>query len=158
MFVDLPVGPMAPARRMWAVTELMSHLKRQGQARATNRFVDMVSAGPPPLHALAGRVGMGNQRLINMVVSNLPGVQLPLYMGGARLLEAYPLLPLGPNMSVVICVLSYDGALNVGLVGDSRSLADIDVLARGVRRGFKDLAKAAGVKAPARRVAEATTA
>jgi diacylglycerol O-acyltransferase len=148
MLIDLPVGPMAPSRRLWAVMQLMSRSKRGGQAQATSRFVDWAALAPPPLQALASRVGLGNQRLVNLIVSNLAGVQMPLYLGGSRLLEVYPLLPLGANMGLVVCVLSYDNTLHVGLVGDAVALADIDVLQREMRAAFKALARGSKSAAP----------
>jgi WS/DGAT/MGAT family acyltransferase len=149
MLVELPVGPMAPSRRLWAV----SKLKSGGQAGATSRFVDWAALAPPPVQALASRVGLGNQWFVNLIVSNLAGVQMPLYLGGSRLLEVYPLLPLGANMGLVVCVLSYDKTLHVGLVGDAVALDDIDVLQRALRGGFRDLARESAVAPPAKRTA-----
>ncbi|HET9052043.1 MAG TPA: WS/DGAT domain-containing protein, partial [Candidatus Dormibacteraeota bacterium] len=63
----------------------------------------------------------------------------PLYSGGARLLEMYPLLPLTANVAVVTCVTSYDGALFFGVIGDYDAIRDVEVLADGIRRGFDRL-------------------
>jgi hypothetical protein len=84
-----------------------------------------------------------------MVVSNVPGVQLPVYAGGSRLLEVYPALPLTPNTGLIICVLSYDNNLHFGLVGDPEILPDLDVLSDGLRMAFARLRQAAGEEAPA---------
>jgi WS/DGAT/MGAT family acyltransferase len=133
MFLDLPVGPMAPGRRLWAVAQAMSQLKNKSQGAAAEQFVELTALSPPPLHAAIARFGVGGQRLVNLIVSNVPGVQMPVYCAGSQLLESYPLLPLGPNMSVVICVLSYNNALHFGLVGDADAVPDLDVLARARR-------------------------
>jgi diacylglycerol O-acyltransferase / wax synthase len=143
MFIDLPVGPMPARRRLAAVTRAMAGIKESGQAVAAASLLSLTGWAPATLHALAGRAGFSNQRLFNLVVSNVPGVQFPLYAGGARLLETYPLLPLTANLATVVCVSSYDGGLYFGLVGDYDAIPDLDILARGLRQGFDRLEMAA---------------
>jgi hypothetical protein len=143
IFLDLPVGPMPAARRLRLVTQATTGLKESHQAVAAERLIALSGWAPATLHALAGRVGFTNQRVLNLVVSNVPGLQTPLYAGGARLLETYPLLPLVANLALVVCVTSYCGTLYFGLVGDRDALPDIEVLARGLRRGFDRLDMAA---------------
>jgi WS/DGAT/MGAT family acyltransferase len=143
IFLDLPVGPMPAARRLRLVTQATTGLKENHQAVAAEKLIALSGWAPATLHALAGRVGFTNQRVLNLVVSNVPGLQTPLYAGGARLLETYPLLPLAANLAVVVCVTSYCGTLYFGLVGDRDALPDIEVLARGLRRGFDRLDMAA---------------
>jgi diacylglycerol O-acyltransferase len=143
MFVDLPVGPMPVTRRLATISRAMQGLKENQQAVAADRLIALGGWAPATLHGLAGRIGFSSQRVLNLVVSNVPGVQYPLYAGGARLLETYPLLPLAANLAVVVCVTSYCGTLYFGLVGDRDAVPDLDVLARGVRRGFDRLEVAA---------------
>jgi WS/DGAT/MGAT family acyltransferase len=142
-FVDLPVGPMDVMRRYWAVKQLMSKAKG-GQADAAGRFMDVASLSPAAVQRAAIRAGLSNQRLVNLVISNVPGVQMPLYAGGSRLLEVYPTLPLTPNTGLIICVLSYDNNLHFGIVADPNLLPDIDILPAGLARAFERLRKAAG--------------
>jgi diacylglycerol O-acyltransferase len=143
MFVDLPVGPMPAARRLAAVTREMQDLKERRQAVAADRLIALTGLAPATLHGLAGRLEFTNQRLLNTVVSNVPGVQFPLYSGGSRLLETYPLLPLTANLGVIICVTSYDGGLYFGIIGDYDALPDLEVIGEGLRRGFDRLELAA---------------
>ena len=70
----------------------------------------------PTLMSLAARV-VHRQPFFNLVVTNVPGPQHPLYMMGGRLLEAFPIVPLTRNLSVVVGILSYDGTLHFGVVG-----------------------------------------
>ena len=93
MLLDLPVGPMNAHRRLWAVSQAMAGMKEGGQSSATEQLMAATAFTPAPLHALASRLGIANQRIINMVVSNVPGVQMPVYAAGSRALEMYPLLP-----------------------------------------------------------------
>lgn len=144
MFVDLPVGPMPAARRLETVMRVMSDRKQRRQAAASDQFLSMASLVPPAFHSLSGRLDYSGQRLINLIVSNVPTVQVPLYAGGARMLEAYPLLPLGANLASVICVATYNNAMHFGLVGDFHVLPDLDVLARGISQGFARLRRATG--------------
>ncbi|HEV1997889.1 MAG TPA: wax ester/triacylglycerol synthase family O-acyltransferase [Candidatus Dormibacteraeota bacterium] len=145
MLLDLPVGPMNAHRRLWAVTHAMSGLKQAGQTSATEQFLVASALTPAPLQALASRLGMANQRIINMVVSNVPGVQMPVFAAGSRTLEMYPLLPLGPNTRLVVCVLSYNNELNIGLVADRASVPDLHVMEEGITMGFAGLREAAGL-------------
>ena len=139
VFVDLPVGPMPAVRRLRAVIAETAELKSGEQAVAAQALIGLGAMAPATLHALAGRLEFTNQRLINLVVSNVPGVQTPLYAGGSRLLETYPLLPVIANLAVVVCVTSYCGDLYFGLVSDYDGVADLEVLAAGLRRGFDRL-------------------
>jgi diacylglycerol O-acyltransferase len=86
------------------------------------------------------------QRLFNLVVTNVPGPQFPLYLLGRRLLEIFPMVPLARNQGLGVAILSYDGSINFGLVGDFDLLWDLDDLARDVRRSLEELADAAGVE------------
>ena len=150
MFVDLPVGRMPARKRLQLVSREMKDLKEQRQAVAADQLVDLTSWAPATLHSLAGRLEFTAQRLVNLVVSNVPGIQVPVYAGGARLLEAYPLLPVGANMGVVVCVTSYNGGMYFGVVGDYDRIPDVEVLAAGVATGIEALERAAGVRAPKR--------
>jgi diacylglycerol O-acyltransferase len=150
MFVDLPVGRMAARKRLQMVSQEMKDLKEQRQAVAADQLVDLTSWAPATLHSLAGRLEFSAQRLVNLVVSNVPGIQVPVYAGGAQLLEAYPLLPVGANMGAVVCVTSYNGGMYFGVVGDYDELPDLEVLALGLKAGVESLERAAGVRAPKR--------
>ena len=149
--LDVPVGPMDPHRRLWAVGHGMSRNKRAGRAGTTEQLVAASNLSPAPLNAWMAKIGMANQRVVNMVVSNVPGVQMPVYAAGSRTLEMYPLLPLAPNTRLVVCVLSYNNELNIGLVADRRSVPDLHLVEEGIRRGFMRLKRAAGIEHPRRR-------
>lgn len=143
VLVDLPVGPMDPVRRLWYVAEAMGALKRKGSAQGGERLLELTAFLPAPLHSVATRALADRQWLFNLIVSNVPGVQFPLYCAGHRVREIYPLLPLTPNAGVTICVLSYDNRLNFGLVADARGVPDAHVLRRGIESGFTRLLDAA---------------
>jgi WS/DGAT/MGAT family acyltransferase len=148
MFLDMPVGRMPARRRLQMVQRSMGALKDRQQSVASGQVMELASRVPALLHSIASRGPYASQRFINMVVSNVPGVQIPAYAGGARLLEAYPLLPVAANLSVVVCVASYNGGLYFGVVGDYHGFPDLAVLARGIEGGVENLERAAGVRPP----------
>ena len=74
------------------------------------------------------------QRFFNLVVTNVPGPQQPLYLLGRRLRALYPVVPLAGRQALGVAVMSYDGRLGFGLLGDYDALADLDVLADDAER------------------------
>ena len=155
MFINMPVGRMPARRRMQIVMHDMGGLKNNRQAAAAGQLVGLTSMAPASLHALAGHAALSSQRFINMVFSNVPGIQQPVYAGGSRLLEAYPLLPVVANLSVVICVASYNGGMYFAVVGDYAGFPDLNVITKGIENGIESLERAAGLRPP-KRVARAT--
>jgi len=69
----------------------------------------------------------------------VPGPQVPLYLAGRKLLEAFPIVPLGGNMDLEVAVLSYDGALTVGVTADRATCPDVQVFADGMERTLREL-------------------
>jgi hypothetical protein len=89
---------------------------------------------------------MARQRFFNLVVTNVPGPQFPLYLLGRELVQPFPMVPLARNQGLGIALMSYNGRINFGLVGDYDLLWDIDDLADQLRESLAELADAAGVK------------
>jgi WS/DGAT/MGAT family acyltransferase len=81
------------------------------------------------------------QRAVNIVVSNVAGPPVPLYLAGAELLELIPLMPTMGNLTLVVAAVSYNGQLNIGAVGDRDHCADLDEFADGVRASLAALAE-----------------
>jgi hypothetical protein len=84
------------------------------------------------------------QRLFNLVVTNVPGPQMPLYILGRRLAGLYPVVPLAKNQALGIAIMSYDGSLGFGLNADFDALPSIEDLAGELRAAIAELAAAAG--------------
>ena len=97
----------------------------------------------PTLMSLAGAGACTASRSSTSIVTNVPGPQFPLYMMGARLLEAFPIVPLTRNLTVVVGILSYDGTLHFGLWADRDAFADLEVLAGGIEDAFAEMLKVA---------------
>jgi WS/DGAT/MGAT family acyltransferase len=120
VFVDLPVHDPDPVAAMQAIGVQMRKLKDSAAVRAGALLVGATGQVPPLVSSVLVRA-MGNVRAFNLVVSNVPGPQMPFYMNGARLLETYPAVPLNPaNQRLTVGVLSYDGGVYFGLLGDAK--------------------------------------
>jgi len=80
-----------------------------------------------------------SKRIFNLVVTNVPGPQVPLYAAGARMLETYPVVPLADGQGLAVGITSYDGGLFYGFNADRDALPDVDVLAATVDEAFDEL-------------------
>ncbi len=141
MLVRLPIGTYDAADRLQAVSEAAERCKRHHQAMAAELLVDLIEPWPQPVLSAATRL-VNRQPLVNLVVTNVPGPGVPLYAMGARMLEAFPIVPLAGNLSVGVAALSYDGQLTVGILADPDTCPDVAVLAAGISRSFADLVAA----------------
>jgi diacylglycerol O-acyltransferase len=138
VFADLPVGVADPVERVRKVHESMVHLKRSKQAVGAEFWFKVSEYAPPTVLALAGRA-LAFQRTANLVVTNVPGPQFPLFLRGAQMLDAFPVVPIAGITSLGIAMLSYDGKVNFGINADWNLFPDIDVLAAGIRESLDEL-------------------
>ena len=128
--VDLPVGEGNPTVRLHQVSHAMRAHSESGQSVAADALVKLSGFAPPTLHALGARVANTfSDRLFNVLVTNVPGPQVPLYAAGARMVEMFPVVPLAKNQALSIGVTSYDGGVYFGLNADRDAMPDVDVLA-----------------------------
>lgn len=143
-FVDLAVGERDPAARLQRITAATKELKTSHQALAASALMNAGQWAPPTIHGMAARL-IARQRFANLVVSNVPGPQMPLYLLGARMLVTYPVMPLGETMALSVGVTSLSGVMGFGVTGDWDALPDVDVLAEGIVASVHDLKKAANL-------------
>ena len=129
----------------------MERVKQSSQAVGAQVLTDLTGFAPPTIMAQASRLVV-RQRFFNLVVTNVPGPQIPLYMLGRQMLEIFPMVPLAPNPALGVAILSYNGRINFGLVGDYDAMEDLERLASDFQESLEELARAAGVSlsAPAR--------
>lgn len=143
LLVDLPVGEPSPLMRLSQVSYAMKGHKESGQSVAADALVALSGFAPPTLHAMGARLANGlTRRLFNLVVTNVPGPQMPLYAGGARMLEMFPIVPLASGQAVTIGVTSYAGGVFYGLNADRDAMADVDVLANLIEESLAELVTA----------------
>ena len=138
LLASLPVGIGDPGARLRSIAATTSRLKASGEATAADELLRALDLVPPQITRPLAR-SIDRQPLVNMVVTNIPGPSFPLYALGGRLLEAFPVVPLGANMTLEVAVLSYDGALNLCVTADRRSCPDARVFAAGIEHGFAAL-------------------
>ncbi len=141
-FVDVPVGRMTPRSRLLKVRRSTEQLKSSSMAMSADSIIGLGAYAPPALHAMAARL-ISRGRWFNVVVSNVPAPQMPLYLAGARLEASYPAMPLGENCGLSIACTSLAGTMAFGLTADWDALKDLDVLARGIEDAVDELTKAA---------------
>ena len=129
ILVRLPLGVDDAQLRLDRVREETARLKQSEQARAASLIIEASGWTPPTINRVLSEV-MARPRVFNLVVSNVPGPQLPFYLLGRRMLEVYPFVPLSPQgHALSIGVVSYNGGVFFGLVGDRRVVSDLDELA-----------------------------
>ena len=149
MYAPLPVGLDDPVERFRFVHAAMGGLKESGQAVGAQAITRLADAAAPTVLDQAARL-QSRQRFFNLTVTNVPGPQVPLYVMGRKLEAFYPKVPLVLNTALGIAIMSYDGRLFFGLLGDYDAMSDLDALAADLDSAIRELAAAAGVK-PKRR-------
>jgi diacylglycerol O-acyltransferase len=143
MVVSLPIGLADPVQRHEHIKSETKDLKESHQAVGAEFLVELSSWAPPTLHAMAARV-MGRQRFFNLTVSNVPGPQVPLYVLGAKLEEAYPVVPIPEQGALSVGVTSYNGGVYFGLNADAEALPDVHVVAEGIEKSMMEYLSLAG--------------
>jgi hypothetical protein len=122
--------------------------KESGQSVGADALVALSGFAPPTLHALGARAANGlTRRLFNLVITNVPGPQYPLYAAGTRLLEIYPVVPLAEGQAVSIGLTSYNGGVYYGLNADRDAMPDVDVLAALIEESLAELLAASDTMA-----------
>ena len=138
VFCPLPVTEESPVERLRKVREAMKGVKENGQAVGAHALSRLGDFAPPTLLAQASRL-QAVTRMFNLVVTNVPGPQFPLYLLGKRMLHCYPQVPLAAQQAVGIALLSYDGRIGVGLIGDADAARDLETLAAAMRAALDEL-------------------
>jgi diacylglycerol O-acyltransferase len=150
MWAPLPVGVENPAQCLHEISAAMEDLKKGGQAVGAQVLTNVAGFAPPTILSQAARL-QARQPFFNLVVTNVPGPQFPLYLLGRRLRVLFPVVPLAQRQALGIAVMSYDGHLGFGLLGDYDALPELDKIALDLQRAIASLARAAGVRPPSRR-------
>jgi WS/DGAT/MGAT family acyltransferase len=137
LVVPLPVGEADPGQRFAMVSAAARSRKAGHEADLSLAMVAIPDVWPEPVLAAVSQL-IHHQTTVNLVVTNVPGPAIPLYLCGARLLETAPIVPLAANLTLSIGILSYDDQLTFGLFADD-NFEDLDVLASGIADGFAEL-------------------
>ncbi len=146
----LPVDIADPVARLRIVQDAMTGLKESRQALGAELIAGAQDFAPPTILAQTTRLNFST-RAYNVLVTNIPGPQMPLYLMGRQLEEIYPLAFLAGDRAVAVAVMSYNGFVGFGLIGDYDALEDIDVLADGFTGSLAEYLKLAERRARAGR-------
>ena len=142
LLADLPIDEQDPHKRFERVLETTTHLKKSSQRAGVVFFESLSNSTLSSLFLYFARIATW-QRSYNVVITNVPGPQFPLYLLGARMQEIYPLVPLAGNQGLGVALFSYDGGLYWGLNADWEALPDLHSRVKGLHEEFESLPKAA---------------
>jgi diacylglycerol O-acyltransferase / wax synthase len=137
VFCPLPVGEPNPVERLRKVREAMKGIKEGGQAVGAAALASLGDFAPPTLLAQAARLQVVT-RFFNLVITNVPGPQFPLYLLGRELRACYPQVPLAAQQSIGVALLSYHGKVCVGLLADLE-VRDLASLGEALRAELDEL-------------------
>jgi diacylglycerol O-acyltransferase len=141
----LPVYITDPVARLRFIRQAMDGLKESKQAVGAATIAAVNNLAPPTILAQASRLNFST-RLFNLIVTNIPGPQLPLYVLGRQLQDLFPVAFLPQHHALAVAIMSYDGGIDYGLLGDYDALPDIDVIADGIEESLAELLRAAREK------------
>jgi len=136
VFLDLPVGESNPVRRLERVAESMNQLKNSRQAIVAYGLLAALGMAPAALQGVALELF---SRKATAVATNVPGPQQPLYMGGSRVREMMFWVPQTGSIGLGVSILSYNGRVHFGLIGDARLVPDPDAVMRRFGPEFEKL-------------------
>jgi WS/DGAT/MGAT family acyltransferase len=139
--VNLPVGEPGASMRLHQIAFAMRQQMEGGQAVGATSLANLAGFAPPTLHALGARLGSAmSRRLYNVMITNVPGPQTPLYAGDAEMLSTYPVTPLAKGQALSIGITSYNGGVYFGLNADRDAMPDVDVLGQSIVDSLAELA------------------
>ncbi|MCP9488621.1 MAG: wax ester/triacylglycerol synthase family O-acyltransferase [Solirubrobacteraceae bacterium MAG38_C4-C5] len=134
----LPVYVEDPLQRLRTVSAAMRELKDSKQALGAEVLASVQSFAPPTVLAQAARINFST-RLFNLIVTNVPGPQFPLYVQGRRMLDVFPVAFLARDHGLAIAIMSYDGRINFGLLGDYDAMAELAAIGEGIEASVAEL-------------------
>ncbi|MFD1053068.1 WS/DGAT/MGAT family O-acyltransferase [Terrabacter terrigena] len=138
--VNLPVGEPGASMRLHQIAFAMRQQMEGGQAVGATSLANLAGFAPPTLHALGARLGSAmSRRLYNVMITNVPGPQEPLYAGDAEMLSTYPVTPLAKGQALSIGITSYNGGVYFGLNADREAMPDVDVLGQSIVESLAEL-------------------
>ncbi len=145
MMAPLPVWCEDPVERLHLVTGQMGDLKSSGQAVGAEIITKITDFAPTTIASQAARLQPA-QRFFNLVVTNVPGPQFPLYVLGRRMESIFPMVPLARRQALCVGIMSYDGQVNFGLVGDYDAMADLESFGLDLEAATREAIAAAPAK------------
>lgn len=146
--VEIPLDLKHPVERFRYINQKTMAMKGGRVAEGLNLFSALVGTLPPPMQALVGALSTANLPLppFNIISTNVPGPQVPMYAMGKRMTAYYPYVPVGFGLGCGCAIMSYDQHLFFGLTADTKAMPDVERLREHLYDSFYELRKAAGVE------------
>ncbi|MGH2981890.1 MAG: WS/DGAT/MGAT family O-acyltransferase [Solirubrobacterales bacterium] len=141
LMAPLPIWCENPAQCLHLISDTMGDLKGSKQAVGAEILTGLTDFAPPTIASQAARL-QSAQRFFNLVVTNIPGPQFPLYVLGREMVALFPMVPLAKRQAVCIGIMSYNGQIHFGLTGDYDAMADLESLALDLEAAIDDLSDA----------------
>jgi WS/DGAT/MGAT family acyltransferase len=138
----LPVYIRDPVARLRVVRQAMDGLKESKQAVGAATLAAVNDLAPPTILAQASRLNFST-RLFNLIVTNIPGPQVPLYVLGRQLEDLFPVAFLPSHHALAVAIMSYNGSIDYGLLADYDALPDLDLIVEGIEASLDELLVAA---------------
>ena len=142
LIAPLPIHIADPVERLHFVSEAMAGIKDSKQALGAEIIAGAQDFAPPTILAQSSRMNFST-RFYNLLVTNIPGPQFPLYLLGRELQGMYPVAFLAGDRALAIAIMSYNGHMSFGLIGDFDAMADIEVVAEGITHALRELTRLA---------------
>jgi WS/DGAT/MGAT family acyltransferase len=142
LIAPLPIYLADPVERLHHISEAMAGIKDSKQALGAEIIAGAQDFAPPTILAQSSRMNFST-RFYNLLVTNIPGPQFPLYLLGRELEAMYPVAFLAGDRALAIAIMSYNGRMSFGLIGDLDAMADIDVVAEGIAHSLRELVRLA---------------
>ena len=137
----LPIWCADPIDRLHKVSAIMGDLKQSKQAAGASLMTELAGFAPPTIAGQAARL-QSRQRFFNLVVTNVPGPQFPLYLLGRELEAIYPMVPLARRQAICFGIMSYNGRIHFGLIGDYDALSDLEAMGKDLEASLAELSDA----------------
>jgi WS/DGAT/MGAT family acyltransferase len=142
----LPIYASDPEQRVKLVRDEMRRAKRSSQLMAAQTIIGLSDFALPTILAQASRLNFST-RLFNLIITNVPGPQFPLYLLGRELKSIAPVAFLPKGHALSIAVFSYNGLITFGLLGDYDRMYDLELIADGLERSLAQLGQPAAAVA-----------
>jgi diacylglycerol O-acyltransferase len=128
LFTELPCAEPDPLARLLKINAVTAQRKAAHEAEGSDAALQALAHGPRTLQRAASHL-VASPFAFNLVVSNIPGPALPLYLLGCELTHAYPVVPLADGHALSIGMTTVQGEACLGLYADQETLPDVDRLA-----------------------------
>jgi len=143
--LEIPLDLRDPLARFQDINTKTQAMKSARAAESFNMLAALIGILPASVQAVVGAMATFPLPPVNMVATNVPGPQVPLYAMGKRMIDYYPYVPVGYAVGCGCAIMSYDQRLYFGLTADAQAMPDVESLKAFLEESFVELRKAAGV-------------